>query len=130
MKAHSIFKINAFRQLPSYLLVIRVADRSTEVSLKHPLLQVDTSPAHALLLIRPSEVDPLGPLPRLNADKEQNSGNEHDTPLPADSGVLEHNVVDDGDVHDRENGDEPNTDRVEKELVAPDIVEPLGEVLL
>jgi len=44
--------------------------------------------------------------------------------------MFEHLVVDDWDVKNREDGDETGHDTPEQELVTPNIVEPLGEVLL
>ena len=44
--------------------------------------------------------------------------------------MLEHVVVQAGDVDQREDGDEAEYDRAEEEAVRPDVDEPLGEVLL
>jgi len=87
----------------------------------------------ARLELRPplaTEVDALGPLPGLDAAEEQGRLDEDDAPLPRDPGVLEHDVVDDRDVQDREDGDEAGDDRPEEELVAPGVVHPLREVPL
>lgn len=100
-----------------------------EISLKHPALKVDAAPADTHLLILLPEVHPLGPLPGLNTEEEEDSSDEHNTPLPADSLVLEHRVADDRDVKDREDGDEAGADGEEEELVAPHIDDPLREVL-
>jgi len=43
--------------------------------------------------------------------------------------MLEDDVVDDRDVESREDSNEASHDGPEQELVAPDIVHPLGEVL-
>ena len=44
--------------------------------------------------------------------------------------MLEDDVVDDWDVEGREDGDESGDNGPEEELVAPDIVHPLGEITL
>lgn len=77
-----------------------------------------------------TEVNTLAPLPGLDAKEEQNGLDEHNAPLPGDSRVLEHTVVDDGDIQNREREDETGHDTPEQEAVAPDVEHPLGEVAL
>lgn len=90
------------------------------------VLPVDTVPAAGNV----SVVDALAKLPELDTAKEETGGDEDDAPLPGDTLVLEDSVADDGDVLEREEGDEAEHDSPEEELVAPHIVHPLGEVLL
>jgi hypothetical protein len=95
------------------------------------LLKIHVLPLNALVLAGLSaEVHALGELPGLDTTEEETGGDEDDGPLPGDALVLEHGVADDGDVLDGEEGDEAEHDGPEEELVAPDIVHPLGEVEL
>jgi hypothetical protein len=110
-------------------LAIR-ANRRAEIPLKHALLQVDRAPpATTHLRIIPSEEDALAKLPALNAEEEQECSDKDNTPLPADALVSEHGIVDDRDIQDGEDGNEPEYNREEQELVPPDVAGPLGEVL-
>jgi len=95
------------------------------------LLKIHVLPLDALVLAGLSaEVHSLGELPGLNAAEEETGGDEDDGPLPGDALVLEDGVADDGDVLDGEEGDEAEHDGPEEELVATDIMHPLGEVEL
>lgn len=114
----------------SFLLVVLVsADSGAEVALENAGLEINRAPpaSSGILLL---EVLALAKLPSLDADKEQECGDENHSPLPADARVPEHDGVDDGDVQDGEDGDECAHDGEEQELVAPHVVEPLGEVLV
>ena len=77
-----------------------------------------------------AEKDTLTPFPGLNTSKKEDCLDEHNGPFPADPSMLEDHVVDDRDIEDGENGDKSSHNRPEQELIAPDIVYPLGEVLL
>lgn len=113
-----------------FLLVVVIgADSRVEVTLEDTSLQIDRSPASTsrILLL---EVPALGKLPCLDTKEEEESSNKDYTPLPADARVPEHNSIDNGDVKDREDGDETAHYGEEQELVPPHIMEPLGEVLL
>lgn len=77
-----------------------------------------------------TEEDALAPLPRFNTKEEERGLDEDNAPFPADSGVFEDDMVDDGDIEQGEDGDEPGHDGPEEELVAPHVVHPLGEVFL
>lgn len=113
------------------LLAITISANScAEIPLKHTLLQIDGAPPDTSLGIASPEEHALAPFPALNAEEEEERGNEDHDPLPADSLVSEDRVVDDRNVQDREDGDETKHDREEQELVAPDICRPLSEVLL
>lgn len=72
----------------------------------------------------------LAKLPSLNSDEEEECSDEDYTPLPADPRVPEHGSIDNRDVQYWEDCDESAHDREEEELVAPHIMEPLGEVLV
>lgn len=77
-----------------------------------------------------TEEEAFPPFPGLDAAEEQEGLDDDDRPLPGDPGVLEDVVVDDGAVEDEEDGHVAEHDGVEEELVAPDVVHPLREVLL
>lgn len=117
-------------------LLEAVADTSlarvrSEVLAKGPLLEVQVLPVGAVPAAGDvAVIDTLGELPELDTTKEETGGDEDDTPLPSDALVLEDGVADDRDVLEREEGDEAEHDGPEEELVAPDIMHPLGEVLL
>lgn len=81
-----------------------------------------------LTALMATEEDALAPLPGFDTEEEERSFDEDDTPFPADAGVLEHHVVDDGDIKQGEDGDETSHDGPEEELVAPYVVHPLGEI--
>ena len=49
--------------------------------------------------VLPPEVHPLEKLPPLCESHEEAGRDEDDRPLPGNRRVLEHNVVDDGDVY-------------------------------
>jgi hypothetical protein len=118
----------------SCLLLLAVAvcaDSRAEITLKHALLQINgASPSNTVFLIAPPEEDALAPLPALDAEKEEEGSDENNAPLPADALVPEHSVVDDRNVEDGEDGDEPEHDRQEQELVPPDVNRPLSEVIV
>lgn len=102
-----------------------------EILAESALLKIHVLPLDALVLAGLSaEVDTLGELPGLDTAEEETGGDEDDGPLPGDALVLEDGVANDGDVLDGEEGDEAEHDGPEEELVAPDIVHPLGEVEL
>lgn len=102
-----------------------------EILAESALLKIHVLPLDTLVLAGlTAEVHSLGELPGLDAAEEEAGGDEDDGPLPGDSLVLEDSVADDGDVLDGEEGDEAEHDGPEEELVAPDIVHPLGEVEL
>lgn len=77
-----------------------------------------------------TEEDALSPFPSLNAHEEKDSFDEDDAPFPRDAGMFEDDLVDDGDIQDREGRDEAGHDGPEEERVTPDIVHPLREVAL
>lgn len=81
------------------------------------------------LLFHPSEVDPLGPLPRLDAQEEKKGRDEDDAPFPADPGMFEDIMVDDRNIQGRKDGNETSDDGPEQEAITPDIVHPLGKIL-
>ncbi|KAM5475421.1 hypothetical protein MauCBS54593_001109 [Microsporum audouinii] len=75
-----------------------------------------------------AEEDSLPPFPGLDAEEEEGGLDEDDAPFPGDARVAEDLVVDDGDVEQREDGDEARDDGPEEEPVAPDVVHPLRQV--
>ena len=77
-----------------------------------------------------TEEDSLSPFPGFNADEEQDSLDRHYAPFPGDGLMFEDDVVQNGDIKDREHGDPSGHDGLEKELVPPDVVHPLGKVFL
>lgn len=77
-----------------------------------------------------TEIDPLAPLPRFDAEEKESRLNEDDAPFPGDTSMLEDNVVEARNIQEWEDGDETSHDGPEQELVAPDVVHPLGEVFL
>lgn len=76
-----------------------------------------------------SAEDTLCPLPSLHSNEEQEARNEDYPPFPRDAFVPKDVVVDDGDIHDREKGDETHKHGREEELVSPHIKDPLGKVV-
>ena len=109
------------------LLILRSVVAGALVVREHAVSEVSLSD---LLFGLSAVEDTLGPLPCFDTTDEENGLNDDNSPLPSDTGVLEDNVVDDWDVESWEDGDEASNNGPEKELVAPDIVCPLGEVLL
>lgn len=108
-----------------------ITTATPQIITKHPLLNIKILPRGPDPLPRsPAEVHPLPPLPGLDAEEEQESSDEDDPPLPADARVLEHGVVDDGDVQRREQRHEAEQHGPEEEPVPPHVEHPLGEVLL
>lgn len=77
-----------------------------------------------------SEINALAPLPSLATKEEKNRFDKHHPPLPGDPDMFENNVIDHGNVQDREGGDESDHDAAEQKLVAPDVKHPLGEIAL
>jgi len=98
-----------------------------KVSGKSFLLQIIVLATSLALLS--AEIDSLSPLPGLDACKEENSFDEHDTPFPANASVLEHLVVDDRDIESREDSNESSNNSPEEEFVSPDVDSPLSEIL-
>ena len=80
------------------------------------------------LLCRLSEVNPLGPLPRLDAQEEEKGRDKDNPPFPADPGMFEDIVVDDRDIQGRKDGNETRGDSPEQEAITPEIVHPLSKV--
>lgn len=76
-----------------------------------------------------SEVDALGPLPRLRQHHKHEDIDKDDSPLPADTSVLENDMVQLGNVQDREDSEEDAADRPEQELVAPQVGSPRLETV-
>lgn len=70
---------------------------------------------------RASKVHPLGPLPQLGTNHPHRDGHKNDGPLPRDTRVQEHNVIEAGDVDGRKDNDEDNGDGEEEEAVAPEV---------
>ena len=104
-----------------------MSPRLVKVGRESLLLQIiNVSALHHLS----TEIDPLSPFPGLTASKEQNSFYKHDTPFPANSRVLEHYMIKRWDIQRWENRDEASDDGPEQELIAPDVISPLREVLL
>lgn len=58
-------------------------------------------------------IHPLRPLPRLGAQEPYKDCDKHNTPLPANTLVQEHNVVQYRDIQRRENNKEDNRDGIE-----------------
>lgn len=83
-----------------------------------------------LLPTHATEKDTLSPFPGFNTQEEQNRLDNNNSPFPGDSRVLEHHIVDNGDIKDRNHGNKAGENRPEEELVTPDIICPLREVLL
>lgn len=77
-----------------------------------------------------TEEDSLSPLPGFNADEEQDSLDCNYAPFPGNRLMFEDDIVQNGNVEDREHGDPSSHDGPEKKLVLPDVVHPLGKVLL
>ena len=77
-----------------------------------------------------TEEDSLGPFPGFDTNEEQDSLYCQYGPFPGDGFVFENDVVQHGYVENRKNGNPPSHDGPEEELVPPDIIHPLGEVLL
>lgn len=103
--------------------------RALEILPKDPTLEILRDATSELP--RPAaEVDPLRPLPRLDAEEEHNRFGQDDAPFPGDARVLEDDVVDHRDVQRWEDSDEAGDDGPEQELVAPDVDHPLRKVLL
>lgn len=102
-----------------------------KVGAKDPALEVVLVAGAVGLVLAGAAADPhaLGPLPGLAADEKQQRGHEDDAPLPRDAGVLEDDRVNDGDIKQREDGDETGHDAEKEELVAPHVPEPLRKVL-
>lgn len=76
-----------------------------------------------------SEVDALRPLPRLRQHHENDDIHKDDSPLPADTIVLENDVIQCGDVQNREDREEDAGDRPEQKLVAPQVACPGPEAI-
>jgi hypothetical protein len=72
----------------------------------------------------PTEVDPFPEFPRLDAEEEEQGCDDDRRPLPRDGGVLEDDVVDDGDIEGEEDGDEAEDDGPKQDFVAADVVDP------
>ena len=81
-----------------------------------------------MLLGSAMKEDSLGPFPGFDADEEQNGLYRHDAPFPGDGLVFEDNIVQHGNIKDRKHRDPSGHDGPEEELVAPDIIHPLGKV--
>lgn len=75
-----------------------------------------------------TEEHSLGPFPGLNTHEEKDSLNRHNTPFPGNRLVFEDHIIKHGDIKNREYGNPSDHDRPKKELVAPDIIHPLGKV--
>lgn len=95
-----------------------------QVDAKDPGLEVAIVVVGVLLGAAAAVPDALGPLPALGAGEEEDELDDHDGPLPGDALVLEHLVVDHGDVHGGEDGDEADHDGPEQEAVHPDVADP------
>lgn len=76
-----------------------------------------------------SEVDALRPLPRLRQNHKHDDVHKDNSPLPADTGVLENDMVQLGNVQNREDREEDPSDRPEQELVAPKVARPRLEAV-
>lgn len=74
-----------------------------------------------------TEVNPFAKLVHLNSTYEEKSADKDDTPLPADAGVQEDDVVEAGDIENGEDAKEAADDAEEEELVlAVGVLEPLA----
>lgn len=82
-----------------------------------------------LLPTHATEKDTLSPFPGFDAEEKQERLNNNDSPFPSDSRVLEYHIVDNGYVKDRNHGNKASENRPEEELIAPDIMRPLREIL-
>ena len=82
------------------------------------------------LLRHAPEVDPLGKLPRFDAEEEEAGRDEDNTPFPADASVSEDIMIDDRDIQGREDGNKASDNSPEQELIAPNIRHPLSKVPL
>lgn len=78
----------------------------------------------------PTKKDPLTPLPAFHTEQEEQGLDEDNTPLPGDTGVFEDDVVDNGDIQNRESKDKPSHDTEEQEPVTPDVLRPLHREIL
>ncbi|CAF3572987.1 unnamed protein product [Fusarium graminearum] len=108
-----------------------LAGVGSEVLAESALLEVHILPVGALGLGGlVTEVDTLGKLPCLDTTKEQSGSDKDNGPLPSNTLVLKDGVTDDGNVLDREESDNTEDNGPEEELVAPDVVHPLGKVEL
>lgn len=105
------------------------ASRLLLITIRRPLSRVRIQP-RLLLTLPPAEKDPLHELIQLNPQKEQGRLDKHNPPLPRDRRMSKHLVVDNGDINKREDSDEAGHNGPEEELVPPDVVHPLCEVLL
>ena len=111
------------------LFVIAVA--SLEIFTENTLFNVHVLEGDTQVIPRSTtEKHSFPPLPGLDPAEEQPCGNENNAPFPSDAFMLEHNCVDDGNVEEGEKRDEATYYRPEQEPVAPDIVNPLGEIPL
>lgn len=118
------------RSLFAALVTAVVARATLEVVTKDTLFNVHVLATTALLGRTAAKEDTLSPLPGFNTEEEEEGLDEDDGPLPADGCVLEDNVVETGNVDQREHGDETSNDGPEEERVAPNVVHPLSEVAL
>lgn len=109
----------------------RLGIRTAHSGVAAEILRAAIHMARVLTLLRlASEINALTKLPQLDAAEKENGFNDDNAPFPRDSGVLEDNIVDDGDIEHREGRDETKHDTAKQELVAPDIVHPLREIQL
>jgi hypothetical protein len=69
---------------------------------------------------RPDAKATLDSLPGLNGADVDDDATECDTPLPGDGTMLEHLLVDDGDVDNGEHDEQAGNDGEEEEAVTPE----------
>ena len=113
-----------------YLLRIRPTHRSILTEIPRPQRRILLPLLLTLLPPQPPEKHPLTPLPRLDAREEQRRLNKHNSPLPRNPRMLEHHIVNHGDIQDRERKHESRHDPKEEELVPPHVHHPLREIQL
>lgn len=116
-----------------HLHFTRLSIRTVHSSIATEISQIPTvttiTPSRSLSVLA-TEVNTLAPFPALNAKEEKHCLDKDNSPLPRDTAVLENTVVDNRDVDNREGKNEAGHDTKEKELVAPDIMHPLGKDFL
>lgn len=68
----------------------------------------------------PDTKAPLDRLPALNRSNVDDHCAERNTPLPCNRTMLEHLLIDDRDVHNREHDEEASENSEEEKAVAPE----------
>jgi hypothetical protein len=103
-------------------VLLRAPSRALcKISPKHSLLNIDIRIGADSVSRTVAEEHALAKFPCLSAYEEQKSDNENNAPLPRNPDVFEYDIVDDGNVEQREDEHETSGNGNGKEFVGPHV---------